>query len=693
MAITISIEGVDKSSLIDWTSVTIEQVASNQIDSAAFRISKYGSKTYTPSLDDAVLISDGATAIFGGTIVKVSNEAVGPLQYLSIECASYERYLDRYLVVKEITSKTPRYALNTIIADFVNRIYKDVDTAEVTETWTTEDGTVAANTTAGQFIYGSQARKFTATVSSTATARRESALDATTFADGTTVASSDLVKFFAYIEDAANVASIRVRFGGDAGATYTNYYEATISSGFVDGWQELTIAKSAFVATGAPDWATILKRQYRVTANASGSAVVSLDDVRFVQASTYFAQTGIQDADDITLGSVKFNYEQVSEAIRQIANVVGNDWYIDPTRVIYFHAPATMQAPFALTDTSLNFIWDSLKYSNDITTLRNQIFVRGGEYQGSTTDYEVIADGTALNYRSPYRIKNISVLVNGVSKTVGVDNLNDPASYDCLYSYQEKTLKFKTATKPAATHVVKMTGNPMIPVIVKKGDPVSIAQYGIYEVVIEDKSIITKEGARDRATAELRNYREALVEGEFVTDTTGLRAGQQVGINVTARGINETFLIQSLRFVCKSPTEFFYNAKIVTTRSFGIIEYLLGLLRNQRKQIVINENESIDLVQDFAETVNNADVWTFGEINLQTEQIDTSEVFNDELDHGTIFVYAPYDPANFADTKRPFILSGSPLGGAITPPSGDYYLLEDSSGSYIAENGDIFIQE
>lgn len=662
MAITLTIAGVDKSSFVDWQSLRVEQQITSQVDSASFIIKKYGTKNYSPSIGDSVLISDGATDIFGGTIARINNSVQGTLLTQSIECVSHERTLDRYLVTREITNKNAFYVLNTIIAEFVNRVYKEIDLGESNETWTQEDGTVAANTTNGQFIQGDQSRKHTATASSTATSRRESTLDLTTFTDGTAVVTGDIIKLWIYVDTPANFASLRIRFVGDAGATYTNYFEYTHSTTPSTGWNELRIPRSSFSTVGSPNWNSIAKRQYRVTATASGTVNVSIDDVRIVQASTYFSQAGVRDAQSPFLGSVKFNYEQGSAAVKEVAEAVGNDWYVDPNRVLYFYQPASISAPFSLTDTSANFIWNSLNINRDVSTIKNQVYVRGGEYQGSSTDFDVEADGVALNYRSPYRIKNLTVTVAAVAKTVGVDNLDDPASFDCLYNYQEKTLKFKVATKPTAGQTVRMTGNPMIPVIVKKGDPTSIATYGIFEFAIIDKSIVTQQAARDRATAELRNYRNNLLEGSFRTTTSGLRAGQTININNTIHGINESFVIKSLTFTCRSFETFFYEASLVSTRTFGIIEYLLGLLRDQKKQIQINDNEVVDLVQEITETITIADSWTQKSNNLQSETITFSEVNNSQLNHGTIFVYAPYDPANFADTKRPFILNGSPLG-------------------------------
>lgn len=664
--ITVTIAGVDKSTSIIWDSLEVEQQLTSQVDTCRFRIRKHAGKTYAPSIGDTVVVTDDSTDIFGGTIDKITDMVeAGLLTYLDISCVGHERTLDRFLAVREFDDVSARYILAALMDEFANQPGKEIDLGESTETWVQEDGTVAANTTSGQFIQGDQSRKHTATAGSTATSRRVTTLDLTTFSDGSAAGTDAYVQVWYYVDNPTNFASLRIRFVSDGGATYTNYFQYTINTTPRTGWNQAMILKSAFSSTGSPSWSSNLKRQYRVTASGSGTVNVSIDDVRLLPSSP-FTMANVVDADTPNLGSAKFNYEQVSDAIKQIAEAVGCDWYIDPDKDLHFFAPSTEPAPFSLSDTSKSFIWDSLKLSADLATIKNRVIVRGGKYQGASTDYDVIADGTQLTFRSPYQIKNIAIYVDDGGgfdpKTVGVDNLDDPASFDCLYNFQEKTLKFTAATKPAAGYTVRMSGNPMVPVIVKRDDPTSIASYGVFEFLIIDQSIVTQQGARDRAMAELRAYRDQLTEGSFLTDTAGLRAGQTISINITARGISDTYVISSVTFRPQTPTALLYEAKIVSTRTFGIIEYLIGLLRGTKKQIALSDDEVVDYVTDISETITVSDSIS-GNANLQSfsDTASIADSFQSQLNHGTTFVYAPYTPSGFSDTKRPFVLDGSPL--------------------------------
>lgn len=361
---------------------------------------------------------------------------------------------------------------------------------------------------------------------------------------------------------------------------------------------------------------------------------------------------------------IAFNYEYPSKCFQQLAELTGYDWYVDADKKIFFFSKADNPAPFNLTDDGDNFYYNTLKLHRDIKNLRNTIIVRGGEYQGSTTSETVIADGTALIYKQGQRYSNVTVTVNGASKTVGVDNISDPASYDCLYNYQEKFIRFRAGTLPAITHAVVVGGNPHIPVIVKVKDSASVAEYGAYEYKIIDKSIISKEAARDRAKAEISAWASQINDGTFETKIAGLEVGQLITVNSTIRSIvDEVYVISRINTkLAKSGTEFLHSVTLVTNQTYGMIEFLQKLLINKDKEIVINSDEVLDEVESVTETISitEAPVVVSKVHNTQTETISIGESTTvQSLNYPVIFCTAP---CPVSGTHRPFILNGSRLG-------------------------------
>lgn len=301
----------------------------------------------------------------------------------------------------------------------------------------------------------------------------------------------------------------------------------------------------------------------------------------------------------IVINYIAFNYEYPSKCLQQLAQITNYDWYVDDNYNIFFFQKAGVNAPFNLTDTNGKYIYNTLEINRDIKNLRNSIIVRGGEYLGASTSETLIADGSQTTFLQAYRYSGIAVTVAAVSKTVGVDNIDDPTLFDCLYNFQEKAIKFPSASKPTVGQAVVVSGQPYYPVITKVVNPASVAQYGEFQYKIIDKSINSKEAARDRARAEITQWALEVNEGGFSTLSTGLETGQVINIQSTIRGINQDFVISRIKSKMQTPTSFRHMVTLVTSQTYGMIEFLSSLLIDKDKQIVINADEVLDYITSF----------------------------------------------------------------------------------------------
>lgn len=327
---------------------------------------------------------------------------------------------------------------------------------------------------------------------------------------------------------------------------------------------------------------------------------------------------------NITVKYIAFNYEYPSQCLKQLAQLVNYDWYIDYNKDVHFFAKETNAAPFSLTDTNGKYVYDSLRIRRDITPVRNTIYVRGGEYLGDTITVEALGNGTKNIFETQYKMANLQLTVSGQIKNVGIDNVDNESLYDAMHNFQEKIIKFRGDKIPNNAKNVKIIGNPYLPVLVKVRDNTSIANFsatdgndGIYEFKIVDKSIKTKEGARQRARAELLAYAATLSEGEFETYTDGLSAGQKITIQSTLRGISEDFIINRVEIRDLVPHKpgtvsgkIKYNVSLITTRTFDQIDLLQKLLTDKDKEIVISDDEVLDEIENGDETIEVAEAVT-----------------------------------------------------------------------------------
>jgi len=348
----------------------------------------------------------------------------------------------------------------------------------------------------------------------------------------------------------------------------------------------------------------------------------------------------------ITLSYILFNYEQPTKCLQTLAELIGWDWYVDQDKDIHFFDRSVGEtAPFNLDDTGGKYIFNSLTIKEDDTQIRNVIYVRGGEYAGDSRSDKVGAgDGTTKSFKLPYRYDTEpTVTVGGVAKTVGEDFVDNPASYDCLWNYQEKVLKFATA--PASGDVV-VTGTPMVQVLIKAQLGASISQNGTFEHVIIDKTIITKAAARQRAQADLEDYGFAIKTASFKTYESGLRSGQKINIQSAIRGINQDFIITRVTARIRTETTFEYDVECSTIRNTGMVAFLQNQIAETNKKVGIfkNEGEVLDTV-------------------ISIEDIDTYAATDSLLrvvkDDPPLWVIGPYTITSDSDRHRvPIIDSG-----------------------------------
>jgi len=443
MAITVTIEGTDRTTAVVFNSLRKTDTLNQQIDTLEFKVRKYGSLTYVPVLGDEVIVERDGTRLFGGVVVRI-HEALRSAKILeyTVQCNDYSQFLKRELV-------TERYE----------------------------------NQTVAQII-------------------------------------DDLI------------------------ATYT-------TDGFTD---------DGVVGT-------------------------------------------------LTIESISFNRLNVADCLQKLADAISYVWYVDYNKDIHFF-PKNEEVGSSLTDSSQNYIFDSLEIVEDLTQIRNSVLVQGGERVSDTTRTELFSgDGTRTQFALANKYDSTpAVEVGGVAQTVGVEFLDDDASFDVMWNFNEKYLRFTAGNTPASgTNNIEVTGTYLFPIVVQVPNNASINEFGRYEFAITDRSIKSQDEAVKRAVAELTSYQNELYEGSFRTYTDGFRSGQVITINSAQRGKNIDVLIQSVTATMRDPTgtQLEYHVRFATLKSIGIIEYLQNQLRS--KEVIVDDQETILSFQALSDTLATSD--------------------------------------------------------------------------------------
>lgn len=404
------------------------------------------------------------------------------------------------------------------------------------------------------------------------------------------------------------------------------------------------------------DYTELIDGKYVVEDYTSKTVSYILNDILTKYLPAGFS---INCASTQTISYIKFNYEKPSQCLAKLSEMVMGDWYVDYNKVIFFINQSTFGSPFAITDDNQMAVKGSLVIRQDASQIKNTIYVRGGEYLGSSYVETYSADGQQVNFPLAYRYSNLTLTVAGVSKTVGIDNIDLPASKDCLYNFAEKTIKFPSASKPTVGQLVAITGFPYIPVYVKAEEAVSVGKYGVKEFKIIDSNIKSKQGAIDRAKAELTAYNETLNDGSFSTYETGLRTGQQINIDSTALGFSDDFIINRLTIVAESSSLLRFDVQLTTLENFSLVQLLQQLL--DKTEIGEEKTDEIlEKIYNIFEAINIVEELNVVSPNVVEETLTVGELVR--RDPFTVqYVLTPYTVIDDNDPKRPFCLDGSPL--------------------------------
>ena len=418
--------------------------------------------------------------------------------------------------------------------------------------------------------------------------------------------------------------------------------------------EELEKGNTQRFKTRAVDYTHELDRELVVERYSEKTVNYIIDDILTNYASG-FTDTNVACA--IEVESIAFDHITVSETFQKLAEATNYSWYVDYDKDIHFFEKNTELSPFGLTDTGGKHIFDSLKLKDDLSQVRNKVEIRGGEIEGDSRTEVLSGNGTRKTFVLGNKFASKpTITVGGGAQTVGIDWLDDEASFDCFWNFNEKYVRFKAGTiPPNVANNISITGIPLIPIIVQVQDDDSIATYGLYEFYRKDTSIKTKEEAKQYALAELEAYCDSVVEGSFNTYESGLRSGQTINIQSTIRGVDEDFLIQSVMLQMLSPTKGFWVVRIATLRTIGIIALLQRLLLSGRLEIKESENEVLYKYYIDERTINITE-----DISVHTDYEDYKAVGITELIRKDPFVVdwvlAPYYPTSDADKKRPLRL-------------------------------------
>ena len=225
------------------------------------------------------------------------------------------------------------------------------------------------------------------------------------------------------------------------------------------------------------------------------------------------------------------------------------------------------------------------------------------------------------------------------TKTIGIEGLSDETTVQYVYNSNEKSVRATEieSTLPAGTFI-KFSYNERVTIKIQYTDSASsdalkalgMMGDGIIDLdTYTDKNITDITTALTIAEAKVRAFSNAIINGSFITEQKGLKAGQILHISESInRNIDEYYVIQQ---VTKKQREgrfkdnFEFSVTFGTTL-FGWIEFMQKLLRT-KDAIELNVDDIVETYVEGKETIElvSTDIATLGGIKKATEN-ETIEV-------------------------------------------------------------------
>jgi hypothetical protein len=288
---------------------------------------------------------------------------------------------------------------------------------------------------------------------------------------------------------------------------------------------------------------------------------------------------------------IYFNKIKVSQCLQQLATQVGYNWYVDYSKDIHFFATNSETAPFGLTDTNGNYIFNSLTITDDISQLRNKIYViQDPAAAVGDTSINCTADGSTFKYVDyifwPYansdnkpRPNTFGVYYGGNTYRVyhyeteykGTLNINE-----VYWHSTGRYLEFNYAARPSNGANIQVTGKPTF--YKEYVDTNSVNEYGEYMHSADD-GITDLQTADQYAASMFAKYKDKQQKGTFKTYESGLKPGQIINIASAKRGITATdYIIQRVSLIMRSHADGEYVVDFATWRTVSLVNLLQKII-------------------------------------------------------------------------------------------------------------------
>ena len=236
------------------------------------------------------------------------------------------------------------------------------------------------------------------------------------------------------------------------------------------------------------------------------------------------------------------------DAMEQICGLCGFDWFIDENLDVNFFQTANSVNSNVISETANNYKAGTANFTPDASKLVNRLWVKGSKSLSLPYPQEI----TVINGTTPIPLfykprvsddETITITIDGVNKTLGIQNIHDPGTHDFLINANEKLLIPDLCVSGTGTIVYRYE----YPIKLFLEDESSINKYGAFEDTItvdtDDKSL-----AREIGLRYIEKNSNPIMVGSVEPFNGVYSPGELIKVEIPSLDIDEYLVIKSVSY-------------------------------------------------------------------------------------------------------------------------------------------------
>lgn len=314
-------------------------------------------------------------------------------------------------------------------------------------------------------------------------------------------------------------------------------------------------------------------------------------------------------------GVLIFNYQTVTEAYDDLAELVGFWWIIDYEKRLHFRDPKSTRAPVVL-DQQVFREFRKVKVTQNLDQYRNVQILRGGKDVTLARTQKFKGDGEQTNFELALPVSEVVSIVKqpgSVSQTFGIREKEQGKNW--YYQVDQKGVSQDSGgTKLTTSETLEVTYKGFFPILQKgRADPEIKARKtleattGVYEQREEDQEVNDNDLAEEKVAALLRKFARVPRIVEFETPVHGFSPGQLLPANLPEHNLSGDLLVGTVNFgwVGKEGNQdrYEYRVRAVEGEFIGGWADFFRRLTDKQGPRSVRENDQILLLRQLLDVI------------------------------------------------------------------------------------------